>query len=154
VTRPDAVPVVSRIFLDCGVTIPAPGEPNGNPNEGWFLTANYPRFVNVVSQSGIEPSHYFNVDFSQAAVLDDTYVDSAYAALNGHRSMFWPYRGGPRPTAAAMLGNRKSSPGIEVDALGRDHYYGAPLLFAVYVYSVTFWLPLLLAFPTILSIPA
>ncbi|HXY25343.1 MAG TPA: hypothetical protein VEI73_11880 [Candidatus Acidoferrum sp.] len=93
VTRPDGVPVVSRIFLDCGVTIPAPGESDGNPNEGWFLTSNYPRFVSVVSQSGIEPSVYFNVDFSQAAVLDDTYVDSVYPALNGHRSMFWPYRG-------------------------------------------------------------
>jgi hypothetical protein len=49
---------------------------------------------------------------------------------------------------------RKSRPGIEIGAPGRDHYCGAPLLFSVYVYSVTFWLPLLLSFPTILSIPA
>jgi hypothetical protein len=47
-----------------------------------------------------------------------------------------------------------SRPGTEVDTPGRDHYYRAPLLFSVYVYSVTFWLPLLLSFPTILSIPA
>jgi hypothetical protein len=93
VTRPDGVPVALRIFLDCGVTIPAPGETGGNANEGWFLTANYPQFVSAVSQTGIEPAVYFNVDFSQSSVLDDTYVDSVYAILNGHRSMFWPYRG-------------------------------------------------------------
>ena len=93
VTRPDGVRLVDRVFLDCGVTIPAPGEPNGNPNEGWFLTANYPGFVSTVSQSGLTPAVYFNSDFSQATVLDDGYVDSAYPILNGHKSMFWIYRG-------------------------------------------------------------
>jgi len=93
VTRPDGVRLVDRVFLDCGVTIPAPGEPDGNPNEGWFLTANYPGFVSTVSQPGLTPAVYFNSDFSQAAVLDDSYVDSAYPILNGHRSMFWIYRG-------------------------------------------------------------
>jgi len=93
VSRSDGVPLVTRIFLDGGVTIPAPGEPNGNPNEGWFLTANYPGFVSAVSQTGIEPAVYFGVDFSQSSVLDNAYLDSAYPILNGHKSMFWPYRG-------------------------------------------------------------
>jgi hypothetical protein len=92
VTRPDGVRVVGTIFFKGEVLVPAPGEPNGNPNEGWFLTNNYPRFVSVVSAAGLQPSVYFAVDGHQYAVFDNSFVDSYYQIVNGHRSMFWVYR--------------------------------------------------------------
>ena len=42
VTRTDGVRVVDTIFFAPEVLIPGPGETDGNPNEGWFLTTNYP----------------------------------------------------------------------------------------------------------------
>jgi hypothetical protein len=30
---------------------------------------------------------------TQNVALDDSYVDALLPILNGHRSMFWPYRG-------------------------------------------------------------
>ena len=92
VTRPDSVRVVGTIFFKGEVLVPAPGEPNGNPNEGWFLTNNYPRFVSVVSAAGLQPSVYFAIDGHQYAVFDNSFVDSYYQIVNGHRSMFWVYR--------------------------------------------------------------
>src|SRR5690349_3570853 len=59
VTRSDGVQVVNTIFLKAEVLIPGPGELDGNPNEGWFLTNNYPRFVSVVAAKGIQPAVYF-----------------------------------------------------------------------------------------------
>jgi hypothetical protein len=84
VTRPDGVRVVNTIFFEGEVLVPAPGEPNGNPNQGWF--------VSVVSAAGLLPSVYFAVDGHQYAVFDNGFVDSYYPIVNGHRSMFWVYR--------------------------------------------------------------
>jgi hypothetical protein len=92
VTRPDGIRLVNKIFFKAEVLIPGPGELDGNPNEGWFLTANYPRFVSVVSATGIQPAVYFYADGRQVAVLDNGYVDALYPILDGHRSMFWIYR--------------------------------------------------------------
>ena len=94
VTRPDGVKVVDTIFFDSETAIPGPGEPNGRPNNGWFLTTNYPHFVAGASQVGFRPSVYFaGADgCTQDVVLDNSYVDALYPILNGHRSMFWPYR--------------------------------------------------------------
>jgi len=90
VTRPDGVRSVDTIFFDPEVTV---GDTSNNkPNEEWFLATNYPRFVSVVSQTGIRPAVYFNSDFSQAAVLDDAWIDPLYPILNGHRSAYWLYR--------------------------------------------------------------
>src|SRR6202521_2466686 len=90
VTRPDGVRVVDTIFFDPEVTV---GDTSNNkPNEEWFLSTNYPRFVSVVSPTGIKPAVYFNSDFSQNAVLDDGWIDPLYQILNGHRSMYWIYR--------------------------------------------------------------
>jgi len=86
VTRPDGVQLVDTIFLGSEVMVGA------TANEEWFLTTNYPRFVSVVSSAGIKPALYFDSDFSQAAVLDDAWIDPVYPALNGHRSMYWIYR--------------------------------------------------------------
>jgi hypothetical protein len=92
VTRPDGVRVVDTIFFAPEVLIPGPGETDGNPNEGWFLTTNYPYFVSVVSAKGIRSGVYFWADGNEADVDDSTYVDSLYPILNGRRSMFWVYR--------------------------------------------------------------
>jgi len=92
VTRPDGLRLVNRIFFDTEILIPAPGEPNGKPNEGWLLTANYPRFVSVVSAKGIQPAVYFDAGGEQREALDNSYIDAVYPILNGHRSMFWIYR--------------------------------------------------------------
>jgi len=93
VIRPDGIRLVETILFDAEPNIPAPGETAGTPNVGWFLTTNYPHFVSGVSQIGIRPSVYFIGCGPQDVVLDNTYVDSAYPILDGHRSMFWVYRG-------------------------------------------------------------
>jgi len=86
VTRPDGVPVVNIIYLNGGVLIGA------TPNEEWFMTTHYPRFVSVVTQAGFTPSVYFSVTDTQDDVLQNDYVDVQYPVLNNHRSMFWVYR--------------------------------------------------------------
>jgi IPT/TIG domain len=92
VMRPDGVQVVDTIYFDPEVLIPGPGDTGGKPNEGWFLLSNYSRFVSAVSAKGIRPSVYFMALDKQTDILDDSYVDSLYPILDGHRSMFWIYR--------------------------------------------------------------
>jgi len=92
VTRPDGVRLVDRIFFAGEVTIPGPGETDGPPNEGWFLTTSYPYFVSSVSAKGLRPTVYFWADGSETDVDDSTYVDALYPILDGRRSMFWVYR--------------------------------------------------------------
>lgn len=93
ITRPDGVKLVDTIFLLAEPNIQAPGEIYGTPNAGWFLTTNYPHFLSAIAPLGIRPSIYFIGCGSQNIVLDNAYVDAAYPILNGHRSMFWVYRG-------------------------------------------------------------
>ncbi len=91
ITRPDGIRLVDTIFFDYEVTT---GNSNNNkPNEDWLLTTNYPRFVSVVSAAALRPAVYFIADGTQADVLEATWIDPDYAILNGHRSMFWIYRG-------------------------------------------------------------
>jgi hypothetical protein len=90
VTRPDGARVVDTIFFDAELAV---GDTSNNkPNEEWFLSTNYPRFVSVVSQTGIKPAVYFDSDFSQNAVLDNGWIDPLYPILNGHRSAYGLYR--------------------------------------------------------------
>ena len=93
VTRLDGIKLVDTIFFDSEPNIPAPGEVYGTPNIGWFLTTNYPHFVSTAAQVGIRPSIYFIGCGPQDVVLDNSYVDSVYPILDGHRSVFWVYRG-------------------------------------------------------------
>jgi hypothetical protein len=86
VLRPDGVPVVDTIYLEGEVMIGA------KANQDWFLINHYPRFVSRVSAAGFKPAVYFITAASEAEVLDNTFVDATYPALNGHRSMFWIYR--------------------------------------------------------------
>ena len=92
VSRPDGVAVADIIYLNGEVMIAAPGEVQPKPNEGWFMTTHYPRFVQVVGQAGFTPSVYFNISDTQADYLTPGYVDATYPELNGHRSMYWLYR--------------------------------------------------------------
>jgi hypothetical protein len=91
VIRPDGIRVVDTIFFDVEVTVG--NTDNNRPNAEWFLITNYPHFFSVASAQGIRPTVYFGADGAQAAVLDDTWIDPNYSILNGHRSMFWVYRG-------------------------------------------------------------
>jgi len=91
--RPDGLKLVETVFFAAEPNIPAPGEPSGTPNSGWFLTMNYPHFVSAASQAGIRPSIYFIGCGPQDVIFDDAYVDTAYPILSGHRSMFWVFRG-------------------------------------------------------------
>jgi len=96
VTRPDGVKLVETIFLVAEATLPDAMTPPGPiTNYGWFLTTNYSHFVSGASQAGIRPSVYFNGGdgCTQNVVLDDGYVDALFPILNGHRSMFFMYRG-------------------------------------------------------------
>jgi hypothetical protein len=86
VNRPDAVPIVDKIYLNGEVMIGA------KANEDWFMTTHYPRFVSVVKQAGFTPAVYFIVADSEQDVLQNDYVDVDYPILNNHRSMFWIYR--------------------------------------------------------------
>ena len=86
VTRSDGVPVVNNIYMNGGLLVGA------TPNEEWFMTTHYPRFVSVVTQAGFTPSVYFSVTDTQDDVLQNDYMDVQYPILNNHRSMFWVYR--------------------------------------------------------------
>jgi hypothetical protein len=96
VTRPDGVKLVDTIFLVAEATLPDAMTPPGPiVNTGWFITTNYPHFVTVASQAGIRPSVYFNGGdgCTQASAFDNSYIDALFPVLNGHRSMFFVYRG-------------------------------------------------------------
>jgi len=87
---------VETIFLVAEATLPDAMTPPGPiANSGWFLTTNYPHFVSGASQVGIRPSVYFNGGdgCTQDVVLDNAYVDALFPILDGHRSMFFMYRG-------------------------------------------------------------
>jgi hypothetical protein len=86
VNRPDGVPVAHIIYMNGGVLVGA------TPNEEWFMTTHYPRFVSVVTQAGFTPAVYFSVTDTEDDVLQNNYVDVQYPILNNHRSMFWVYR--------------------------------------------------------------
>ncbi len=86
VNRPDGVPVVNIIYLNGEVMV------GYKPNEDWFMTTHYPRFLSVVTHAGFTPAVYFIVADSQDHVLQDDYVDADYPILNNHRSMFFVYR--------------------------------------------------------------
>ena len=69
VSRPDGVAVADIIYLNGEVMVAAPGEVQPKPNEDWFMATHYPRFVQVVRQSGFTPSVYFNISDTQADYL-------------------------------------------------------------------------------------
>jgi hypothetical protein len=79
VIRPDGSRAVDTIYFDAEVTVGNPAD--NKANEEWFLTTNYPRFFSVVSAQGIRPAVYFIADGTQAAVLDDTWIDPNYSIL-------------------------------------------------------------------------
>jgi hypothetical protein len=111
--RPDGVKLVDTIFFVAEITLPDSMTPPGPiTNSGWFLTSNYPQFVSAASQLGIRPSVYINGGdgCTQSSVLDDGYVDALFPVLNGHRSMFFPYRG-----LKFMLDNQLPLPSGRVD---------------------------------------
>jgi len=86
VRRPDGKLVVDTIYLEGEVGI------GHRPNQEWFLTTHYPRFVSRVSAAGFRPSVYFNASDTAEAYLTDGYEDEDYPILDGHRSMYWVYR--------------------------------------------------------------
>jgi hypothetical protein len=94
VTRPDGVLVVRMVYLEGDVMIglATPNDPPPVPNQDWFMSTHYPRFVSKVLGAGFQPAVYFVVADSQDGILDDSWVDPMYPVLNGHRSMFWMYR--------------------------------------------------------------
>jgi hypothetical protein len=86
VLRPDQRRVVETIYFNGEVMVGV------RPNEKWFLTTHYPGFHQLVRNAGMQPSLYFFALSSEADVLKNSFVDSAYPVLNGHRSMYWIYR--------------------------------------------------------------
>lgn len=96
VTRPDGVKLVDTIFFASEANLPDSMTPPGPVfNYGWFVKTNYPHFVSVASQAGIRPSVYFigGDGCTENVVLDNNYVDPLFPILDGHRSMFFVYRG-------------------------------------------------------------
>ena len=67
VRRPDGKLVVDTIYLEGEVGI------GHRPNQEWFLTTHYPRFVARVSEAGFRPSVYFNASDTAEAYLTDGY---------------------------------------------------------------------------------
>jgi hypothetical protein len=86
VLRPDQRRVVETIYFNGEVMIGA------KLNERWFLTTHYRGFHQSVRNAGLQPSLYFFALASEADALNDGFVDSSYAILNSHRSMYWIYR--------------------------------------------------------------
>jgi hypothetical protein len=95
VNRPDGVPVARMVYLEGGVMLglATPNDPPPVPNQDWFMSTHYPRFVSKVLAAGFQPSVYFVVGYdSQDSIFDNTWVDPMYPVLNGRRSMYWMYR--------------------------------------------------------------
>ncbi len=86
VRRPDGVLVVEAVYLDYEIMV------GSKPNQDWFLATHYPRFFSTVAAAGFTPTMYFWVDAREAVILNASYIDPQYPALNGHKSMFWVYR--------------------------------------------------------------
>jgi hypothetical protein len=96
IIRPDGVKLVDTIFLVAEDTLPdSQTLPGPITNYGWFTTTHYPRFVAAASQVGIRPSVYFNGGdgCTEKVVFDNSYIDALFPIMNGHRSMFFMYRG-------------------------------------------------------------
>jgi hypothetical protein len=96
VTRPDGVKLVDTIFFLSEANLPDSTTPPGPIfNSGWFVATNYPHFVSGALQAGIRPSVYFigGDGCRQDVVLDNSYVDALFPILDGHRSMYFVYRG-------------------------------------------------------------
>jgi hypothetical protein len=96
VTRSDGVKLVDTIFFLSEANLPDSTTPPGPIfNSGWFLATNYPHFVSGALQAGIRPSVYFigGDGCKQDVVLDNSYVDALFPILDGHRSMYFVYRG-------------------------------------------------------------
>jgi hypothetical protein len=87
VRHPDGTLLVQTIYLDGEIMIGA------KKNQEWFLTTQYPRFVQIMANAGFSPAVYFIVDGMEAHILEADYIDALFPALNGHRSMYWVYRG-------------------------------------------------------------
>ncbi len=95
---PNGLPVVERVFLD-GEVMTASGTGDQatqweKANQRWFLkdTGLLPWFWDQVRRAGMIPTYYFLANGQEDSVLDTTYVDANFPALNGHRSMYWIYR--------------------------------------------------------------
>lgn len=86
VRRPDGVLVVETVYLDYEVMV------GSKPNQDWFIITHYPRFLSTIAAAGFTPTMYFWVDAREAIILNATYVDPQYPALDGHQSMYWVYR--------------------------------------------------------------
>jgi hypothetical protein len=95
---PSGRPVVERLFLDGEVMTASSGVDSATQwekaNQRWFLSSSglWAWFWNAVRQAGMIPSLYFIHATDEPSVLGDGYADADYAALDGHRSMFWIYR--------------------------------------------------------------
>jgi hypothetical protein len=87
VRHPDGGLLVQTIYLDGEIMIGA------KKNQEWFLTTHYPRFVQIMADAGFSPAVYFIVDGMEEHILEADYIDAQFPALNGHRSMYWVYRG-------------------------------------------------------------
>ncbi len=86
VRRPDGVLVVQLVYLDYEVAIGA------KPNQDWFLATHYPRFLSTVAAAGFTPTMYFWINAREAVILNASYIDPQYPALNGHQCMYFVYR--------------------------------------------------------------
>ena len=92
----DGKPVVERFYLVPEVLAAANDFDGAVPfekkNIRWFLSQLWQWFYNIVNVTGIIPTLYFIHDSQESHILNDSYVDANYPALNGHPSMFWMYR--------------------------------------------------------------
>ncbi|CAF1297989.1 unnamed protein product [Adineta steineri] len=82
----DGTLLVQTVYLEAEVMIGA------KPNQDWFISTHYPRFLNQITIAGFTPAIYFLVDAREEYILEKDYIDPQYPALNGHRCMYWVYR--------------------------------------------------------------
>lgn len=88
IRRGDGQKVVKIIYLKHEVMVGT----DQLPNEGRFLLALYPDFVQKVNAAGITPSIYFQASMPEDFLLENNFTDGQYPALNGHKSMYWVWR--------------------------------------------------------------
>jgi len=100
-TRPDGKKAVSLAYAEGEVII-------GNwdsgavikPNTDKFLTILYPYFISDANKYGITPSIYFIIQGPESKILNNSYKNTAYPAINNHASLDYIY-----PTTEFMRKN-------------------------------------------------
>jgi hypothetical protein len=85
-THPNGSKVVSRMYFTGEAMIGA------KQGEDKFFIDVYPFFLSETRNHGITPTLYFLLLGDENDILNDSFTDADYPAINKHKSLYWIYR--------------------------------------------------------------